>query len=262
MNKKTPLWKMIGYTKSVALLLILLSGYKTEALAQLPGMGFSFSRVILMQDDKGASVSVRNNSDNVYLMQSQIYSADGATGFPAISTNKAQPLFMVLPPLKRVEPHSELALRILATPKASQQLPKDRESVFFISVKAIPAISADEQNNEKNSGRVMLALVNSIKLFYRPHGLEKQAVNNIANKLVFSRQGKKLHVRNPSPYYATFSSLSVGGKAVKDQELLAMVPPMGEQTYLLPEDIAGGEVSWRLIDEYGLYTDEQHTPMR
>jgi len=79
----------------------------------------------------------------------------------------------------------------------------------------------------------------------------------VAASLTFSRTGKELHVHNASAYYITFSSLSVGGAALNGNELQAMVPPKGEQAYLLPARATDSVVRWQLIDEYGLPTDEQ-----
>lgn len=243
----------------VGLLLGLLAGVAPGARAELPGVGFSFSRVVLMEEDKGgATVEVRNNSDNLYLVQSQIHAADANKGRPVNESpgDVALP-FMVLPPLKRLEPHAELPLRILATPEARERLPRDRESLFFISSKSIPSVPAPSDDEKKSGGRVVLALVNSIKLYYRPAGLKKQAMDEVAASLTFSRTGKELRVHNASAYYITFSSLSVGGAALNSNELQAMVPPKGEQAYLLPARATDSVVRWQLIDEYGLPTDEQ-----
>jgi len=242
-------------------LLGLLVGLAPCVQADLPGVGFSFSRVVLMETDKGGgSVEVRNNTDNVYLVQSQIHAADVKTGRPVdkIPGATAAP-FLVLPPLKRLDPHGELPLRILPTPMAREQLPTDRESVFFISSKSIPSVPPSSDEKTASGGRVVLALVNSIKLYWRPAGLKKEAMGDVSAALTFSREGDLLRVRNPSAYYATFSSLSVGGLALKGDDLQAMVPPKGEQTYRWPAQASGTEVRWQLIDEYGLTTDEQHS---
>ena len=242
-------------------ILSLLMGFPLFVLADLPGIGYSFSRVVLMATDKGgATVSVINNSNDVYLMQTQIHAGDANTGMPMMTNSGALSVpFHVVPPLKRVEPNANLPLRILATPLAKAQLPENRESVFFISVKAIPSTPTPTEKDEPQGGNLVLALVNSIKLFYRPESLQKDAVVTMASSLTFRQQGDKLYVSNPSVYYATFYSLYVGGKEVTGDTLRAMVPPTGEQVYTLPGGTAGKEVRWRLIDEYGLETDEHHT---
>lgn len=234
-----------------------LCGLALSSHASLPaGVGFSFSRVVLMAEKRGgASVAVTNNTDNVYLMQARIQKADAATGLPVETpAGTPPPPFVVLPPLKRTDAHSELPLRIMVTP--DNALPKNRESVFFLTVKAIPSV-APPTDKEKGQGRVILALANSIKLFYRPAGLKDAALADVAKTLTVQRSGSEIKVTNPSPYYITFSSLSVNGKAVDNAALAAMVPPYGARAYPLPAGVSVGKVSWRLIDEYGLLTDAQ-----
>ncbi|WP_162473688.1 molecular chaperone [Serratia microhaemolytica] len=260
-NSKKNWLKRINNQVKVMATVLALWAVSDAAHAELPGIGYSFSRVVLMADEKATSVSVRNNTDSTYLMQTQIQYADGATGLPLVKKPEGTQLpFMVLPPLKRVEPHTDLPLRIIAVPAVAARLPKDRESLFFISVKAIPSVTKSEKGEEQ-TGRMVLALVNSIKLFYRPSGLQKQAVEQMAGSLNFVRQGNKVKVINPSAYFVTFASLSVGGKQLSGEQLRAMVPPMGEQFFDLPTTV-GSEVRWRLIDEYGLTTNEQHTTMK
>ncbi|MEA5217577.1 fimbrial biogenesis chaperone [Enterobacter cloacae] len=259
MRTKTTCPPMRGRLPLAGILLGLLAGGVPGVQAALPGVGFSFSRVVLMATDKGGgSVKVRNNTDNVYLVQSQIHAADVNKGRPVeVAAGAAPAAFLVLPPLKRLEPHGELPLRILATPAAREQLPKDRESVFFVSSKSIPSVPPSSDEKAASGGRVVLALVNSIKLYWRPDGLQKEAVAAMAGSLTFRREGSTLRVSNPSAYYVTFSSLTVGGVALAGDDLQAMVPPKGEQTYPWPAKAAGRDVRWQLIDEYGLTTDEQ-----
>ncbi len=247
-----------------------LSGVSVRA-DELPGLGWSATRVVLMAESRGgAGVTFRNNSDAVYLLQTRVMAADANTGIPVdAASGTPPPPFMVIPPLQRLEAHGKQPLRILASPSAKAQLPADRESVFFLAAKAIPSVPAPGDKGrdskgtspEKTGGQLVLALVNNIKLFYRPAGLQAMAVGKIAGTLAFARQGDRLQVSNPSGYYATFAALSVGGKPVSPEALRAMVPPKGVQTYPLPAGGAG-EVRWRLIDEYGLPTDEQHDALR
>lgn len=231
---------------------------------QLQGVGLSFSRVVMMEERRGgATVDVNNNTSNVYLMQSQVLGADVATGMPVALTDGAVP-FLVLPPLKRLDAQVSLPLRIVASPEGTAKLPHDRESVFFLSTKAIPSLSEADASNEgkDGKGRVAIALVNNIKLFWRPKGLKSEAIGNVANTLSFSRDGDRLTVTNPSGYYLTFSSLKVSGQAVPAEALRAMVPPRGTQNYPLPRGATGSTASWTLIDEYGLPTKEQQDAVR
>lgn len=258
-RKNTPATLSAGI---LACLLWGMAGRICPALAApLPGVGFSFSRVVMMEENRGgATVDVRNTTPDVYLMQSRVVGADAATGMPVERKEGPAP-FLVLPPLKRVEAQGTLPLRIVAAPAGTARLPHDRESVFFLAVRAIPALPAPETVKD-GKGRVTVALANYIKLYWRPKGLKSAAISDVADTLSFSRDGDRLKVTNPSAYYLTFRSLTVGGKPVVDAALAAMVPPRGSQDYPLPDGVTGGTVSWRLIDEYGLPTSEQQETVR
>lgn len=248
----------------LGLLLTMTGGLLTAQAAQLQGVGFSYSRVVMMEENRGgASVDIINNTPNVYLMQSRVLGADAATGMP-VDLKDGEAPFLVLPPLKRLDAQGSLPLRIVASPAGTARLPRDRESVFFLAAKAIPSLAETEAGKGVNDGkgRIAIALVNNIKLFWRPKGLKSEAIGNVANTLSVSRDGDRLKVTNPSGYYLTFSSLKVGGQPVPAEALRAMVPPRSAQDYPFPKGITGGPVSWMLIDEYGLPTKEQQGIVR
>ena len=72
--------------------------------------------------------------------------------------------FIITPPLFKLDPDKNNVLRIV---NIEDTLPKDRESVYWINVKAIPAKSAENEN--KNV--LQIAVRTRLKLFYRPKGL-------------------------------------------------------------------------------------------
>lgn len=243
------------------------AGQKPTGPVRYPGFGLGVSRVVVMEGDRSSGqVLAMNNSDNVYLMQSRIWPADGVTGYPLTreGKGKASVPFMVTPPLKRLDSWSTQQLRILVTP--DNHLPADRESLFFFSSKAIPSEQAPDApvpaaGGAGNSARMNMALQSFIKLYYRPKGLEQYAIfdGKVAPLLKMSRMpDNHLRVTNPTPYYITFGVLTVGGKPVDAEARRPLVPPMGTGDYPIPSGAKGRDVTWRLIDEFGLVTDEQH----
>ncbi|MBS2064903.1 fimbrial biogenesis chaperone, partial [Klebsiella pneumoniae] len=84
-------------------------------------------------------------------------------------------------------------------------LPQDRESVFTLALNAIPA-----QTETGEQTRLVISTQNNLKLFYRPAGLPAADETTLAEQPVFRRSGNTLTVKNPSPFYITFSSLSAG----------------------------------------------------
>ncbi|ROS01072.1 P pilus assembly chaperone PapD [Sinobacterium caligoides] len=181
-----------------------------------------------------SSITVRNGDDTAYLIQSWA-DAKGADGKKA---DAAKPPFMITPPLFRMEAKSANQLRVIRT---GGDLPEDRESVFWMNIKAIPPSDPDAKNT------LQFAINTRIKLFFRPAGLpdiKGAAWQNVS----FERRGKQLFVTNPLPFYLTFSRLSVGVTDVVTTGV--MVPPKGTASYTLPA-AANGKVSWALINDYG-----------
>lgn len=216
------------------------------------GISFYVLRVIYPESErKGVTLTAYNKTASPYLMQSRIRPVDLTTGNVDMSEkgNAVAALpFIVTPPLSRLEANGELALRIR---RNDVPLPADRESVFFISMKAIPSQPAPEQQ-AGDSQQMVLTVVSNLKVFYRPAGLNKRALvdTDVASQVRFRREGSRLIADNPTPYWLTFSRLSVGTASLDKAQLRLMVPPKGQQQYILPEGTRG-EVSWTLIDEDG-----------
>lgn len=229
----------------VLMTLCLLAGATGLTLADdtpPPGISFYALRVIYPAGEKqGVTLTAYNKSPAAYLMQSWIRPIDPATGDVDVHwQGKPVMPFIVTPPLSRIEANGELTLRIR---RNDVPLPEDRESVFFISMKALPA-------QQPGAEQMVMTVVSNMKLFYRPKGLVKRAVADMAPKLTFSRKGRQLTAINPTPYWLTFSRLAVGRTALDKPALRLMVPPFGQQTYTLPSE-ATGKITWQLIDEDG-----------
>lgn len=94
-------------------------------------------------------------------------------------------------------------LRIIRT---GGNLPEDRESMYWLDIKSIPSSNPDNKHNT-----LMLAVKAEFKLIYRPKALT-QKPEEVADRLTWSRQGRTLTVKNPTPYYMNFATLSVGSQ--------------------------------------------------
>lgn len=220
--------------------------------ADLSGITINQFRIVYnASEKKGVTWSLANNTELAYLMQSWIRPLDTATGMPSTDASRHRIPLLVTPPLKRVNPGEHFTVRIRLT---EASLPKDRESVFYLSVKGIPSMS---DKTIQTGGQMAVAVVNNIKLFYRPEGLPEGGVSKLLSQVRLSRKGRTLIVNNPTPFYLNFSQLIVGGKKVSAEDLRRLVPPKGEQSYLLPEG-ATGTVEWQVIDENNELTPLQH----
>ncbi|ECU8483360.1 hypothetical protein B5I86_25125, partial [Salmonella enterica subsp. enterica serovar Pomona] len=133
---------------------------------------------------KEATVTVINSAKNApFLAQSWVTEYAPGKKQPAMAP------FLVTPPLYRQDEGRNM-LRIVRT---GGQMPSDRESVFWLNVKAIPAMH--ESLAGKNT--LQFAYVLRVKLFYRPAGLSGDA-SKAGDSLTFSRQGNTLLARNAS----------------------------------------------------------------
>lgn len=247
--------KSLYFFSGVLLILVSLQTWAGN-INERNGITLQSTRIIYTEKErKGVTFEVTNDTRTVYLLQSRIDTWLSELSDPVDITETDTTLsspFVVLPPLERLGGGEKITLRIL---RIRNTLPTDRESVFALQIKAIPAQSKSEVNHKKGQANIILALQNTLKLFYRPEGLPVYNARDIAESLQFQRQGTQLVVINPTSFYASFDSLSVGGKAIEDKELFRMVPPFGQQLYALPDTASSDEVRWQLLDDYGVPTE-------
>ncbi|EGT5711306.1 molecular chaperone [Cronobacter dublinensis subsp. dublinensis] len=192
------------------------------------------TRIIYESSKKEAALGVKNNSaTSPFLLQSWIDTGDGKTRGP----------FMVTPPLFRIEPNEDHELRIAKT----SNLPEDRESLFYVNIRAIPPSSPKAVNTLK------LVVKTRIKLFYRPQALLMDAATAYKQLACHLVDGQ-LVVENPTPFYVVFDNLTLGTTRIKSADMLA---PFASQRFALPATEVGRVVSWRVINDYGGVTNPE-----
>lgn len=214
------------------------------------GLSLSQTRVIFNAGDNSAKVTINNNSDRVYLVNSRVLPSPDASR----QSTEAMP-FMVTPPLFRLEKESRNT--VLIGKNNTSALPVDRESVFYLSFLAIPSVKKNavvETDTDDQAGmtstQVSLGIRTVIKLFYRPSGLAMPAVT-APGKLTFEMKGKALVVNNPTPYYVTLAQLRLNGQNVGVRDQGAMVAPYASQTYQVKGTGPANKVQWSVINEFG-----------
>lgn len=246
------------YTYVLALLcLFLLLPFSVTAQAskdELKGTYFESTRVIYDEGSRqGESIVLNNNGADNFLVQAYIVDAKPDTGMVALPSKD----FIVTPPLNRVGAHQTLPLRVLRT---GGQFPEDRESLFYLTVRLIPTGSAPSPEDKGIQIKYLSAL--AIKVFYRPHKLASSGsyggVREAVKKLKVSVSGKELVMNNPTPYWITLRTLSVGETPVSAVSLTRMIPPFGQQRWALPamkNHAPTALVKWTAITETGFDTD-------
>ena len=175
-------------------------------------------------------LQVRNtHPDATFLIQSWMENEKGKTND-----------FVITPPLFVMKPASESAVKIMFNGKA---LPEDRETLYWMTVKAIP-----QQTKSGSGNSLQFASANRIKVFYRPESLG-QGAGDARKSLTGAYRGGKVTLSNPTPYYLTTINLKIDGMPVQP----VMVPPKSSVT--LGETFShASSVSYQTINDYGAWT--------
>lgn len=219
---------------ATVLLLLLFACHSTIANA---AVALGATRVIYPANQKQVLLPVTNNDPaSVYLIQSWIENAG----------DQKDTQFVITPPLFSMQGKKENTLRIINA--TNHQLPGDRESLFWVNVKAIPAMEKDQ----KNENTLQLAIISRIKMFYRPTHLA-MAPEEAPAMLRFRRSGSKLTLINPTPYFITVTNMKAGNSNLPN----TMVPPKGEVSV----DIPHADTRYALaMGEYRSGNNLQSTP--
>lgn len=198
------------------------------------------TRIVHGTDSRNSSVIVANPSNSTFAAQAWVNTEEDDTVTPV-------PL-IASPALFRLDPGKQQMVQINRLPN---DLPEDRESLFYFNVQEIP------QQLETNANLLNIALRTRIKLFYRPSqvkGVPEQHLDSLQWSLASNNGKTFLQVLNPTPYHFTFGRLEVGapGKIEKiDTALMAM--PMQTQSFELKTTQAskGLQVQFTTINDYG-----------
>ena len=183
------------------------------------------TRLIYPGGKKESSLSVTNNDATPYLIQSWVESNKGAAPF------------LLTPPLFRLEGEQQTRLRVIY----SGGLPENKESMFWMNIKAIPSSQA-----KAGANTLQIAIKTRIKLIYRPKSVEGTP-EMVTEQLRWTRSGNTLQVMNPTAFYMNFAEVKVGGAEVKEAN---WVGPGETARFQLP-GVSAGALQWKLINDYG-----------
>ena len=198
------------------------------------GVNVGTTRVVYQGKDKEANLSLANtDDDSPYLVQSWVSPYD--------NRDTSADEFIITPPLFRLDAKSQNILRIIAT--NVQHLPDDRESLFFINVKAIPAVGPEQHSQNV----LQIALKTTIKLFYRPEHL-KGSLKEAVDQLQWNVDDGKLSVRNRSGFNVVVSEILVNNTINKDfPEVIKPASTLQSAQALK----SGDKIVLSYINEYG-----------
>ena len=218
----------MNIVKTIFLAALLISPFYSFA-----GFSVGATRVIYNGEMKETSVSLKNTEDSsVYLIRSWVSSDIKGEKVP----------FIVTPPIFRIEPGQDNAVRITQT---ASTLPQDRESLYWLNTLAIPPAT-----KEKNS--LQFSVNTRIKTIYRPTGINKKdVVASAYQKIKFSRTVNSLLVNNPTPYYVNMTKININGKELKDGYMVAP-----KSSLKIDNAPAGNSIVWQAINDFGGLTEK------
>lgn len=204
---------------------VLIAGWLLVGAAAHAGVVTGGTRLIYPGGKKESSLSVTNNDATPYLIQSWVESNKGAAPF------------LLTPPLFRLEGEQQTRLRVIY----SGGLPENKESMFWMNIKAIPSSQA-----KAGANTLQIAIKTRIKLIYRPKSIEGTP-EMVTEQLRWTRSGNTLQVMNPTAFYMNFAEVKVGGAEVKEAN---WVGPGETARFQLP-GVSAGALQWKLINDYG-----------
>ncbi|WP_300635701.1 fimbria/pilus periplasmic chaperone [Pseudomonas sp.] len=211
------------------------------------------TRVIYPAEQQEVVVRVENKGSLPALVQTWL-----DTGNRHSTPATAQTPFTLSPPLFRIEPYQQQALRLRYT---GEPLPTDRESLFWLNLLEVPPLSPDTAQNNQ----IQLSFRTRLRVFLRPRALPYPvtgAASKLQWKLVAHDQGFALQATNPTPYHISLTSaelLSAGkrfskapNKAANDSLLL----PAGDvKLFALPRlrncPSDAAQVAFTTVSDFG-----------
>ncbi|WP_312042233.1 molecular chaperone [Erwinia sp.] len=205
------------------------------------GLSLGATRLIYSEGKKEASVPLNNIGSSVpYLIQAWV------TDF---NQKEGEVPFITTPPLFKLGRQASGTVRVVYTGSGPHLLPTDRESLFLLNVRAVPAVS-----KEASSNRLTIATQNIIKLIYRPAGLTVKGAGEAWRQLKVTPGESSLTVANPTPYVVTLTRMKINNKPLEQPGTLqpfssrALKAPVGKIT----------TVTFSTINDFGGFTPEHH----
>lgn len=187
-------------------------------------------------DEKRDNISLQVNNESSQEYGGQIWIENQ-------QQNDKNIYFVPTPTFFKVAEQHKQVLRIL---NINKNLPKDKESLFWINVQEIPKAPKDGVN------ALSIALHTQVKMIYRPDVLKDKRENAEKNiNIINDEKGTTLF--NNSPYYFAVINIKQNGKTINPGEniknRLAAFAPF--EKISLDKKLAGN-ISVVAFDDYGV----------
>jgi P pilus assembly chaperone PapD len=235
----------------MVLLLLLLGVGSGASVRQVHGGVMAEStRVIYLEGQKERTLMLANT--NAYPVLVQVWTNHGEE---ALAPQQALTPLIAVPPVFRLQPGALQGVRLILN---GEQMPVDRESVFWLNIYEIPPTVS---KIAPAGPRVAVAMNTQMKVFYRPKAMVARRNDRGAALQFRLKAGGDQHclaVHNPTPYHASFSSIRLVAAGHERSVMPAqdmMTAPFSERCYALPTDHAfkagQAQVRFTLLDDSG-----------
>lgn len=204
------------------------------------GLTLGGTRLIYDAAKKEASINLSNQgSSPPHLVQSWVSDKN---------RNVKDIPFVITPPVFKLFQNTTSTIRAVYV--GEDRLPNDRESLWLLNIRAVPATEKKD-----NPARMTIATQNIIKLIYRPTGLTSAGAEKAGESLTLSIADGGVQFANPTPYVVTLAAVTINGKPV---ERPGTIEP--KSSLLLPfQEGKPARVTWRTINDFGGLTKENST---
>lgn len=144
--------------------------------------------------------------------------------------NNGETPFIAVPPVFRIDANKGQIIKLSFT---GEDLPKDRESLFYFSSLQVPAMKANQQDNNL----LTVTFKNTVKVFFRPKEL-KETPDASFSKLQVGVVGQNIKISNPTGYYYSLTELKFKQDGQERGKLdtkdgIKMLPPFSETVFPL-----------------------------
>jgi len=245
-------WRAVGFLFA----LLLAAALPAVMPVAHAAMQLDRTRVILTQQDRKATVNVRNTDALPLLLQVWVEQGEKEgektqekAGKTASGHHVAPPStpFITDPPVLRLNAGENRVLQVWLA-ALPETLPADRESQFWLNLLEIPAAAqAGEKGDEQTPNHLNISVQTRIKLFYRPAALADYLPHRAADRLRFELEKDgasdnpttRLLIHNPAPIHQSLDSLTLHqGDAPLAVPLPApMLAPFERRAIALPPQV-------------------------
>ncbi|WP_027801152.1 fimbrial biogenesis chaperone [Paraburkholderia dilworthii] len=209
------------------------------------------TRVIYPMQEREVTVRLTNNGSQPSVVQSWLDNGD-----PKQTPDTADVPFVLTPPIARVDARRSQSLRIAYT---QADLPKDKESLFWLNVLEVPATAKDMPGNTQ---QLRIVFRSRIKFIMRPQGLEGDSAS-AAEKLIWrvvpgaNGKGWAIECTNPTGFHVSFNRIELAHDGKSSDAGGGMVAPQATERFPLRDDLnaapADAEIHFSTIDDYGAF---------